>query len=520
MNRQFVILAVLAFILANIQSNAQSPSQEMPPLSDSSDILQEVLQAQLQQPTLPSEFEPGAVTPRLIKDFMELNLNGFEIQLPSRGMAPSPTIYEGTAYVSGGFGSRQFYAFNAQSGKTKWAIDLSDDGPSAGVVEDGVLVFNTESCTIFALNAESGEMKWSYYLGDPLMSTPTIANGMVFTAYPAKKSHHFSVPSTPNQSPIIQDMNVPGAALPKMDRPLKRDYTHALIAFDLHTGTILWQKWIDGDVMSAPVAEDKDLYVTTFPGTVFRIEQETGKIMSAKIRQATSAPVISGDYLLLSQRADNNHGVQEQLNVLDRTTNQSRGMTYTRSAPYLDVAIQSRSSYSEQAKSYDAGNGFGMGAPAASGWQAAAANVGQVSVSSLQAYQGSRMLAYQKWHYSTMGNELVCTEAKNGKVAWTYSLPGSMEEAGGHLATPPLEVGGNILICTLGGELLLFKAQSGKLLYQKKMKEQVRAQPVVDLGKIYLTTMSGKFICLDTGQKKLTGWPTWGGNAAHTNRAE
>lgn len=519
MIRQFVLLILIGIQLINVRTRAQTFEQHTPPLSDSTDILEEVLQIQLHRSPPPSEFEAGAVTPRLIKDFMELNLNGFEIQLPSRGMAPSPTIYDGTAFVSGGFGSRQFYAFHAQSGQTKWAIDLSDDGPSAGVVEDGVLVFNTESCTIFALNAESGEMKWSYYLGDPLMSTPTIANGMVFTAYPAAKHNSYIQQVLPNQTPVIQDLHVPGASLPKPKKGREDAFTHALISFDLHSGKILWQKWIDGDIMSAPVAEDKDLYVTTFPGTVYKFDQATGDILSAKAQQATSAPVISGDYLLLSQRADQAQTVQEQLSVVHKTTSQSRGEAYTRSAPYLDAKVQARSSYSEQAKNYDAGNGFGSGAPATSGWQAAAANVGQVSVSSLQAFQGSRMLAYHKWHYASMGNELVCTDAKNGKIVWKHPLAGKMEEAGGHLATPPLEVGGNILICTLTGEILLFKAKNGKLLLQKTIGEEVRAQPVVDQGRIYLTTMSGKFICLDTQDPALTGWPSWGGNAAHNNRS-
>jgi len=46
-----------------------------------------------------------------------------------------------------------------------------------------LIVFNTESCTIFALEAETGQQLWSYWLGDPLTSTPTIAQGRVFTSY-------------------------------------------------------------------------------------------------------------------------------------------------------------------------------------------------------------------------------------------------------------------------------------------------------------------------------------------------
>ena len=44
----------------------------------------------------------------------------------------------------------------------------------------------------------------------------------------------------------------------------------------------------------------------------------------------------------------------------------------------------------------------------------------------------------------------------------------------------------------------------------------VRYQPAVEGGKVYVGTESGKVVCIDAGDKKFTGWPCWGGNAAHT----
>src|SRR5208282_5287549 len=97
----------------------------------------------------------------------------------------TPTVYKGKVYVTGGFHSKEYYCFDAVTGKLVWAVDLDDDGPTSAVVEDDICIFNTESCTIFALDANTGKHLWSYFLGDPLTSTPTIANGMVFTSYPA-----------------------------------------------------------------------------------------------------------------------------------------------------------------------------------------------------------------------------------------------------------------------------------------------------------------------------------------------
>ena len=203
----------------------------------------------------------GENAPRPEKDFKEGHVEknrdeirieqtdyGFIAHLPEQHHIPSPSIYNGTVYVSGGFGSMEYYALNAKTGDRQWGITLDDDGPSSPAIDRDIIVFNTESCTIFACEAETGKHLWSYWMGDPLMSMPTIANDIVFSAYPA----HYD-----------------GEFYRRLDIDSTGIYpTHVLIAFDLETGEILWQNWIDGDVMSAPVAKGRALYVTTFSGHI------------------------------------------------------------------------------------------------------------------------------------------------------------------------------------------------------------------------------------------------------------
>lgn len=44
----------------------------------------------------------------------------------------------------------------------------------------------------------------------------------------------------------------------------------------------------------------------------------------------------------------------------------------------------------------------------------------------------------------------------------------------------------------------------------------VRFQPIVQDGKIFIGTQDGQVICINTRNPELTGWPTWGRDAAHT----
>jgi len=85
-------------------------------------------------------------------------------------------------YVSGGFEATTFYAMNATTGRIDWATtNLEDNGPTAAVFDDGRVVFNTESCTLFALDGKTGKRLWLRRLGDPTLSQTAVADGLVFT---------------------------------------------------------------------------------------------------------------------------------------------------------------------------------------------------------------------------------------------------------------------------------------------------------------------------------------------------
>jgi hypothetical protein len=97
------------------------------------------------------------------------------------------------------------------------------------------------------VDANTGKQVWSLWLGDPLTSAPAIADGRVYTSYPA--GGHPSA-------------------------------SHVLAAFDLQTGKILWQRWIDSDVQSAPVVAEGKVHASTFGGSVYQLDPKTGEFLS------------------------------------------------------------------------------------------------------------------------------------------------------------------------------------------------------------------------------------------------
>jgi len=443
-----------------------------------------------------SRFRPGSVariaTPRSVR-----TTSGFEVQFASHATITTPTVYDHKVIVSGGFQGKELFAYEAGTGKPLWGIDLHDDGPSSPACEDQVCVVNTESCTIFAVDARSGKHLWSYWLGDPLTSAPTIAKGRVFASYPQTTAEG--------------------------DKPAPPGANHALAAFDLKTGKVQWQLWLDSDVMSAPVAAGDFVYVTTFSGTMIKLEQATGKVRYAMKAAATSAPVVQFDdhgveqmyYTRRSAAGETDAPAVEMVIRADHNEPKTRWKGAPKAAGYIDKKAQSKTQYNASSKSQDASNGFSSGAPAAAAPDAAYNNIGVNSVSSMQGFQGSRVVHLADKNVNTMGDEVIATDNETGTVVWRYKLAGNIAQ-GGSLGTAPLAAGNHVLLGTLNGEVLRLDPKSGKSTASYPVGSPIRSQPVVADGWIYVGTEDGKLVAINTNDPTITGWSSWGGNAQRT----
>src|SRR5947209_2625029 len=80
---------------------------------------------------------------------------GWRVRLATGREVPTPALDERLLLVGGGFGSHDFYALDATNGERVWHFHTRDDGPTAAVVDDGLAVFNTESCTVFVVEART-----------------------------------------------------------------------------------------------------------------------------------------------------------------------------------------------------------------------------------------------------------------------------------------------------------------------------------------------------------------------------
>jgi Ca-activated chloride channel family protein len=391
---------------------------------------------------------PAVASGRSARFTFDGQRRGWFARLPDSRQNPLTPVYaRGRVMVGGGFTSHTFYAFEARTGELDWRAAAPDGGPTAAIVEDGKALFNTESCTLFVVDVETGRQRWSRWLGDPLMSQPSAANGRVFSGH-------------------VRD----GGA------------TYGFTAMDLRTGRVLWTRDIPADVLNAAVLDATDAYFTTMDGTVWRLDQRSGRVVWRQRLDATSAPWLHGDTVHVSRRARR------------RNDDGSRSV--------IEVATVLAKRDGSIAREHDA-------APAA--FLPTRPDTGGVQAG--WEFEGSRPTIVDGRAYQTIGNEVQARDAETGELLWRRRYT---EATRARPASSPAIAGAQLVFGTRDGTLYGLDIDTGMTAWAYDVGEPIAAQPTVAHGWVYATTTRGGLVGLEVADHTLDGWHMWGGNASHS----
>jgi outer membrane protein assembly factor BamB len=449
---------------------------------------------------------------------------GWVVRVPGGRPLATPAYSDGMLFVGGGYGSNEFYAFDARTGRLVWKINSGDDGPTAAVVEDGLVAFNTESCTLVVVDEKTGKLVWQEWLGDPLMSQPAVSKGRLYMAYPAGQRGHAQ-----NQN-IAPHMNQQSAAANVTAKPIqsakahdpKNDAkeetgSHRLLCADLKTGKHLWERAISSDVISAPVVSDGKVYFTTFDGASYSLDAASGALIWKKENAGTSAPLVVAGNVVVTQKEEREGKAYEGLQRLDarRGTAKDDRLRARDEAGYLGADKGGGVALKPQAQaSLDSSVGFGN-APASAELGKANSNVGVKTVVGGWAYQGSRA-AYSKGQMlNAQGRYLNSVGAEDGRFKWRAEVSGSGLTADSQVFSPPALGEQFLYLSSSLGHLLSVGQEDGRVNFMYEFPEPMVFQPALANGSVYVGTSNGLLICLKTGSADADGWYAWGGNGEH-----
>ena len=431
-------------------------------------------------------------------DDRNTGFKGWRIHLNQTRAVPTPAISTARLYVGGGFGSFDFYAFDARTGVPAWHLNTKDDGPTAAVLSQGCAVFNTESCTLEVVELASGRVVWERWLGDPLLAQPAAFEGRIFMAYPKAGEHHLGCFSLPDGQPF-------------------------------------WATRIDHDIITAPVVAEGKVYLSTFDGTVWCLDPKTGKVEWSQQLQATSAPWIYQGDVFVAHREDAPRGdrkagdpsrtqsaealanepemPRERISRHDSSTGHLKSSWAAKQAAYL-----SRSSGAARKELYhqmDSSVGFGH-APASAKLHSAEQLIGEAHVSRAWRFQGSRPVVVNGILYDTTGDQLEASDARTGEVLWSWHDAGRIE--GERRLTPPAVANGRVWAGTWDGRVISWDALTGDVRWAVKVGGSCHWQPVVSDGWVYAGLENGGLLGFATGDALDTDWPMWGGGPGHNGK--
>ncbi|MFL6283610.1 MAG: PQQ-binding-like beta-propeller repeat protein [Pyrinomonadaceae bacterium] len=449
---------------------------------------------------------------------------GWVVRVPGGRPLATPAYSNGMLFVGGGYGSNEFYAFDARNGRLVWKINSGDDGPTAAVVEDGLVAFNTESCTLVVVDEKTGKLVWQEWLGDPLMSQPAVSKGRLYMAYPAGQRGHAQ-----NQN-AIPHMNQQSAAANITAKPLQNSPhkpaeqnaneeagSHRLLCADLKTGKHIWERAISSDVISAPVVSDGRVYFTTFDGNSYSLDASDGALVWKKENAGTSAPLVVAGNVVVTQKEEREGKAYEGLQRLDVKAGTAKDdrLRARDEAAYLGEDRGGGVAINQQAQaSLDSSVGFGN-APASAELGKANSNVGVKTVVGGWAYQGSRA-AYSKGQMlNAQGRYLNSIGAEDGRFKWRAEVSGGGLTADSQVFSPPALGEQFLYLSSSLGHLLSVAQTDGRVGFMYQFPEPMVFQPALAEGSVYVGTSNGLLICLKTGSTDADGWYAWGGNGEH-----
>jgi Ca-activated chloride channel family protein len=395
--------------------------------------------------------------------------------LPGRREVVTPCVLDGRVFVGGGFGSHEFFAFDAATGAVLWERRMQDDGPTAAVAADGCVAFNTESCTVCVLEAETGRRLWERWLGDPLLAQPAVGGGRLFMAWPG------------------------------------RDRQHRIGAFEVRGGQLLWSAAIGADVITAPVFAEGDLFASTFDGTVHCFDAETGRSRWTRALRATSAPWVWKGEVFVSEREEGARPADAPRETLSALRAQRlRKLGEAKRAAYLRSRRGTRHEREDWLK--DSAVGFGS-APEMAKLHFAESLTGATTVSRAWSFQGSRPCVWNGRVFSVVGDELAASALDSGRELWRWKA--GFDAAAERAITPPAVANGRVYAATREGRVLSWEAETGALRWRLDLGAPISWQPVVSGGRVFVGCVDGTLRAFSTGDPLDDGWPMWGGGPGH-----
>ncbi|MBI1184750.1 PQQ-binding-like beta-propeller repeat protein [bacterium] len=392
-----------------------------------------------------TEFMETPITKQSITTaYLKPTNDGYVLDFETSSALYTPLVVDGKLYTGHGFYTNDFSCFDAETGRMIWSIKLGEGGSSPAAYYKGYILLITESCSFYLIDAKTGELKWSKWLAPYVLCSPSADDGNLYVVYE-------------NDATEMVDGS-------------KR---FVLASFEMESGKVRWQKWVDNEGLSAPVVSENSVFLSTQSGTLYEFDKEKGEELHKVAINATSAPTVLHNLLVLNTRVDNN---AQSLCFIDRSNWKVQHVAT--SGKFLPSVFNRMD-----------------------------------NMQTLIAYEGSRSLIIDSKMYYTVDNIIFCRDL-TGKLLWQKGMLSAPDSISYEIATAPIACGKNVMVGTADGRLLCYDLKTGALQETISIGEAVLHQPALAGGSIYIP-LNGTLKVIKTKDKTKDNWPMWYQNGSH-----
>ena len=386
------------------------------------------------------------------KQFAERTESGnYKENMSWNSPVSTPALADNEMITNEGYYSHNLYGFNPKTGHTDWGVSLAEDGASNAVYDDGVVIVNTESCTLYAIDSKTGKLLWSHWLSNYLYTTPSIDHGKIYTVY-------------------CNDLSAANGT-----------HSYVLACFDLHKGDIIWQNWLNDNAMASPVIDHGRVYVTTFDGKLSLFNEKDGSLLMENCLNATTNPLVMDKKLFISAHTSHGFGKDSEIvYVLDANTLSVIKKCESLSARYHPKNILAHSTLEDM--NY---TGSRM------------VNYKDLNYNIM----GDKLLCSNPDEGTILWDFSFKSFIKDTSQAFA-TMP---IIAGGRIIIGTA-VGKILVFDPISGRLIKDYSSDGNIIW---------TQPMVHNGWIYAATHEGKLISIDTHDPAMTGWDMWNYRPGH-----
>ena len=180
-------------------------------------------------------------------------------------------------------------AYDRDSARVKWRLDIRDGVEGGAFLSEGLLFFGASDGQLYAVQPESGKVVWTYPLKAEGLGRPLVKAGILYVLGGNNVAHALNAKTGKliwlYNRREASNISVRGGSQPAVagDLALFGFSDGALVALNKSSGAVVWEANLNRnkrfrDVDASPIVDGDSIYVSSYDGGLYSVSRMDGKI--------------------------------------------------------------------------------------------------------------------------------------------------------------------------------------------------------------------------------------------------